>query len=47
MEDAIDHLKSIKLNSYLGENVELIFSTILVYAENPKIFRGFNTDNIR
>ena len=46
LEDALDHLKSIKSNNFLGKNVEYLFAAILVYTENPDIFRVFNTDNI-
>ena len=46
LEDALDNLKSIKLNSNLGGGVEYLFAAIFVYAENPESFRAFNTGNI-
>ena len=46
LEDTHNHLNSLKLNSYTGENVEDCCFGILIDSERLDIARAFNTEHL-
>ena len=46
LDDTLNHLKSLKINIYPGDNVEYLFAAILVYSNQLDRDKDFNTGKL-